>query len=58
MKYLILIEKMGTRQNYQKQGRYDLQQNVFLSLEAANEKYVNIEHSPFVNVMIGIEIYE
>ena len=41
-----------------KQGRYDLYYNVFLSLETSIEKYVNIEHLPFVNVMIFIEIYE
>ena len=38
--------------NFQKQGRYNLYYNVFLSLETAIEKYVNIEHSPFVNEMI------
>ena len=41
-----------------KQGRHDLYYNVFLSLETSIEKYVNIEHLPFVNVMIFIEIYE
>ena len=30
--------------NYQKQGRFNLYYNCFLSLETAIEKYVNIEH--------------
>ena len=47
-----------THKIIKKQGRYDLYYNVFLSLETSIEKYVNIEHLPFVNVMIFIEIYE
>ena len=31
-------------QNYQKQGRFNLYYNCFLSLETSIEKYVNIEH--------------
>ena len=34
----------GTVLNHQKQGRFNLYYNCFLSLETAIEKYVNIEH--------------